>query len=127
LKKLGAYCFIFLYLIASTGFSVNVHYCSDDVAEVAILSELSGNSCDCDAVDGLGSCCQEKSYIYQVKTEHLSQVVTENPNAPLLTLLEVNQPQLSTVHLINTVLVVAPNHSRQHDPPIRILYCVFTI
>lgn len=126
MKKSGAFFFAFLYLIASTGFSVQIHYCGDVVAEVAVISDLSDNSCSCDATDKLGSCCQEKSFEYKVNTKHLGQTDFINTSLPLLTILRINQPT-AEVRLTQSSSFISPQYSRQQDPPKRILNCTFRI
>ena len=104
-----------------------MHYCGDDIAEIAVISELSGNSCSCETADELGSCCQEKSFEYQVKTEHLGQVAIENPTPPLFKTLGINQPRFSLKSVIRAFSIIPPHSCRQETPPIRIMNCVFRV
>lgn len=126
MKKLGTYLLLAFYALATFGFSANVHFCSDEVAEIALNSELSDASCGCGDEDESSSCCQEKSFEYKVDTKHLAQALVNQTTKPFAPILTINQP-LTKAELIETLLVQTFNFKLGQDPPLRILNCVYRL
>jgi len=125
-KKLGTYLLLAFYALATVGFSVNVHFCSDEVAEIAVNSDLSDASCGCGDEDESNSCCKEKSFEYKVDTKHIAQVYIDKTAKPFAPVLSINQP-LPKAELIGTILVQTFSFKLGQDPPLRILNCVYRL
>jgi len=126
MKKLGTYFLLAFYLIASTGFSASVHFCSEKVAEIAVISDLSGSSCGCGEEIEESSCCKEKKFEYKVDTKHLAQANVKNVGQLFTLTLAINQP-LPEVQLIDHHFARTSNFKLGQDPPLRILHCVYRL
>jgi len=126
MKKIGTYLSVILYLIATTGFSAQVHFCGDEIAEIAVLSDLSGKSCGCGSEDGKSDCCQEKSFDYKVDTKHLVKTNIRD-NKPLLHhSLSIFTPS-KEVKLIDVVVPILSKYRQGKSPPQRILHGVYRL
>lgn len=126
MKKLGTYLLLAFYALATVGFSANVHFCSDEVAEIAFNSELSDASCGCGDEDENSSCCNEKSFEYKIDTKHLAQAFVNQTNKPFAPILAINLPLPKAV-LTGTIPVQSFRFKLGQDPPLRILNCVYRL
>ncbi|TAF74533.1 MAG: hypothetical protein EAZ53_08450 [Bacteroidetes bacterium] len=69
MKKSVIYIFTFIYLVFSTGFTVNAHYCAGDLQSISFF-ELSKDCNKCGKKKMKG-CCKDVSQSFQVDDEHI--------------------------------------------------------
>ena len=76
--KLYAYIALSMYLLATCGLVVNLHFCCGGLAEIAVFGDLDPCSCDHSDHDcGNGdSCCDFESIYLSVGEEHNTPVQT---------------------------------------------------
>lgn len=69
MKKSVVYIFTFIYLVFSTGFTLNAHYCAGDLQSVSFF-ELSKDCNKCGKKKMKG-CCKDVSQSFQIDDDHI--------------------------------------------------------
>lgn len=63
MKRAGLILFAFFYLIMSSGFAVNVHYCGGEFESVSMMKANDNSCCGMDMTDM--DCCKTHSVIHE--------------------------------------------------------------
>ncbi len=86
MKKLLVIPILLLYIIATSGISVSLHFCGDDVASWALTGKASGcedASCE-SAAPSEDNCCKDKIIKANVDDEQVMVKALQLDKAPLL-------------------------------------------
>lgn len=75
MKKLSAILLVSLYLVITSGFAVNVHYCMGKVSSVELESFGRAPCGSCGKKDAGNSCCRTSVKFFKVKTSHIATAV----------------------------------------------------
>lgn len=125
MKRISAIVFTFLYLLLTSGFAINVHYCLGEVDSVSLIP-LSKECCCGETGMDMG-CCGDEQIVFQHSPQ--DQLVTsENTviKAPFSGILETASIQLPEFkNNENTVLSVC-NSSPYQETPLWLKYSNFT-
>jgi hypothetical protein len=88
IKRTALFLVTFLYLLASTGVAINVHYCGGKISSVKI-GYTTKDGCSCGKKAKKRSCCADKTALLHIKdVQHKSDV--RKVTAPSLQLLFFN-------------------------------------
>ena len=81
MKNVTSILLSFIFLISTTGFSINKHFCGGHMVAVQFFSTEEPESC-CDGMDMPAGCCHNESEYYQLdETFNLAKVSFETaPN-----------------------------------------------
>ena len=105
MKRLTASILSLVYLLASVGVMVNVHYCGDRVVDVELYSVA---ECCCGADQEEDNCCHEESHTFQLEDEQTfsSSAIELNP--------------IQQAMLVQLFEFVGTGDSNQHTDPLEI-------
>jgi len=67
MKKLSAILLSVLYLVLTTGISLNIHYCGGKIESVSFISEV--NSCCCESNEMQNNCCKNKQLFIKFESD----------------------------------------------------------
>lgn len=110
MRKLANILFVFLYLQASVGVAINVHYCMGQFANAGVFVKSKG--CICEDFEKKGKCCDDESYFYQLDDEQ-DFVKTTEVHAPF-----VLSATLPINHSVEKEIVsIKVNHELYDLPP----------
>ncbi|MFM9826000.1 HYC_CC_PP family protein [Flavobacterium sp.] len=73
-KQLSVFLSIFI-LVSNLGLAFNVHYCNDAIASISLRSQFQYSSAEkncCGSFKKKSSCCQDKVFHFQKKSENVS-------------------------------------------------------
>ncbi len=70
MKKAPLFILAVIYMFASTGISVRIHYCGKTVADIMVLP--GAGSCCCDEAEEESGCCHDESNYLIIKSEQLA-------------------------------------------------------
>ena len=70
MKKILILFFSMLYLVVTTGFSINMHFCGDHLVDLTINSSTREETC-CGKKEIKKGCCTEKSTTIKITDKHL--------------------------------------------------------
>jgi hypothetical protein len=74
MKKAGVLLLVLMYVITSTGFALNLHYCGNRVADIKINAPA--KSCIKPMAKSKMKCCKDTKFDVKVKDSHESQPVS---------------------------------------------------
>lgn len=83
MKKLFLFCFSLLFIAASSGASLNIHYCRGKVSSVS-LSLLPPPSCACGKKAPKKACCKTETKLIKMQDDARQPVFTNNHTFPQL-------------------------------------------
>ncbi len=112
MKKL-AFILCFVYVVASSGATINFHYCMGKFIgwDVSAPIPATCNNCSMQKEKAKG-CCNDKHATLQLKTDHLSSSINNVPNIYFVCI----HPQYSS--FINSIISVDDNVAHSiHGPP----------
>lgn len=73
-KQLSVFLSIFI-LVSNIGLAFNVHYCNDAIASISLRSQFQNTSAEkncCGIFEKKSSCCKDKVFHFQKKSENVS-------------------------------------------------------
>ena len=70
MKKILILFFSILYIVVTTGFSINMHFCGDNLIELSINSSTKEENC-CGKKEIKKGCCTDKNTTIKVADKHL--------------------------------------------------------
>ena len=112
MKKLFLFCFSLLFIAASSGASVSIHYCRGKVSAVS-LSLLSAPGCACGKKAPKKSCCKTETKLVKMQDDaRQPEFINNNAFTPVIA--------LPLQEISFTVAVVPNSNSRSltvNDPP----------
>jgi hypothetical protein len=129
MKKIFACLMLLLYISASGGVVLNVHYCMGEVSSVNIdHSSNEGEHCEkCGMPEDSNSCCRSEFKMVKLDNLHKASVAVFNVDVPVAML-------PTAVSLIDDSKLIAnkADHPISYNPPEKIpnlnaLFCVFRI
>lgn len=90
MKKAATILFAFIYLQASVGVAINVHYCMGQLANAGVFVDSKG--CVCEDFEQEGDCCDDESYFYQLddNQDFVKSVEVKSPFAITISLPKIN-------------------------------------
>lgn len=125
MKKLATILFATLYLQASVGVAVNLHFCMGQLASTGFFVESKG--CLCEDFEKEGKCCDDESYFYQLDDEQ-DLVKTTEIKAPIvayvLLYISLSDQTKEAKPKVNHELYDLPPPSK---PPIWLIICSPTL
>jgi len=120
MKKAVILIFAFFYLMMSSGFAINLHYCGGKLKNISLIDN-NDKGC-CGSKKKSRSCCKNHSLVYKVKTNNTpSSIITPSPiiNTLLQGILPhlfnfsiANEPVLTSYYFEPPVLYEAPIYLR---------------
>ena len=89
MKKIVALILSVIYITASSGVVLNLHYCMGTLASVEVESLKSDNCSKCGMKANHGHCCHSEVKILKLDSSHKQAVIVASPDVPIA-LLPVN-------------------------------------
>jgi hypothetical protein len=132
MKKVVVALVSLLYITASAGVTMHMHYCMGQLANKGIGHNTEGNcgKCGMEKRDGIDmGCCMDE---YKFIKNNIDQKTTENgyqpiPSVALPAPKAVAEISLTDFSSINRIRHLRPNELRSMDVAVYILNCVFLI
>ncbi len=81
MKKVALICLSFIYLVFSTGYSVNLHFCGGDFQSISLIP--SAKDCNKCGKKSMKRCCKDVSASFQAEDDHSklnSKISIKAPN-----------------------------------------------
>jgi len=112
-KFFATYCLLFIYLFASAGVQVKIHYCGKRISSVKVFA-VEETKCCCKKKNVKSKCCSEKEF--QVKLNEAQNIasaeIVSNPKVLLSNLFIL--PELFASPIFEKEIV----HHRANAPPL---------
>jgi hypothetical protein len=128
MKKFVALMLAVLYITASGGVVMNVHYCMGNFSSVDIDSFKSDNCDKCGIANTSSGCCHSELKVVKVNYSHKASTVVYNLELPVA-----DAPQQISLIDISRLLSSKIDKPVAHAPPLdispdlNILHCIFRV
>ncbi|MCB0497673.1 MAG: hypothetical protein KDC79_16130 [Cyclobacteriaceae bacterium] len=121
MKRVFTILFVLLYLQASVGVTINLHYCMGGLADIKVFRESKG--CVCEDFEKEGDCCDDESYYYHLdgQQDFVKTIQIDSPVVAYVCMITINTNEKTEVATkVNTELFDLPPPPKQ---PIWLLAC----
>lgn len=82
LKKVISILIAFVFLLSSSGFSINAHYCKGKLKSINILFV---KNCSCGKTKMPKDCCKNKTEIVKIKDNYIPTQIVITPSTEIIT------------------------------------------
>ena len=120
MRKLSSIFFIVFYSLIATGFSVNLHYCLDELAGIGVFGEE--NKCCCGENEDISRCCDNETIALDA-VEELIPTVNNVEVALEATVAEVLTSIDPVLTLVKDQMIRASDSSPPDKQPLWLLNC----
>jgi hypothetical protein len=129
MKKIIASILMLLYISASGGVVLNVHYCMGEVSSVEIDNYKSGDDCEkCGMPESSSSCCRSEFKVVKVDNLHKATVAAYNIQLSVSDLpVNVSLIDVSKLNSSKAERYIAHSPPIEYSPDLSILHCTFRI
>ncbi|XOV95233.1 MAG: hypothetical protein ACFHWX_11085 [Bacteroidota bacterium] len=109
MKKLTFILFVAFYSLTATGFSMNLHYCLEELSEVEFFGHQ--NSCCCGEEESMAGCCEDETFQLSSSDQQLQSTTSFNFEATFII-------DVSSNEVLDEIDVASiSNHLTSEDPP----------
>lgn len=130
MKKLAIIFFVLLYVVSTSGLTINYFYCCGKLKEISFLSNHTNFNKTCKGNKAIPGCCDTKATFLKIKDDHSpSQEFKVTPSNYLTNLFGITHITIQSFFSLNESALYAYTHAppleRKH--PIYLSVCNFRI
>jgi hypothetical protein len=129
MQKILSILLAVIYLSASSGLALQVHYCMDEVSGVSLAADDENSCGKCGMEKNSGTCCKDETKFVKLDDAHklLASAYLQHPVATILNSSEYFEQSIAFSNLSDPAIFNAHAPPVKTNRPLNLLHCVFRV